>query len=277
MHPVVDLSLGGHHVVMTAYRLALFVALIVVPATALLVAWRLRMRLRRVAAVLAAAGIGAVVGARLLAVTLSRGGEEGWAERVVHLGAGDFAIYGGLVLGGVVGFAAARALRLDPLRVGDAVAPALGVGIAVMRVGCYLAGCCFGEETAVAWGVTYPAGSPAHLAQIGADPIAAVLHGPAPVHPIPLYEIVVALLGVGLAVSIMRRRAPAGSALVVFVAWYSLWRLLLQPVRAVSEASAAPGWLWPAVFATVAVASIGWMLRRVPSFRLVPPGAVSGP
>ncbi|MBT8198840.1 MAG: prolipoprotein diacylglyceryl transferase [Acidimicrobiia bacterium] len=261
MHPIVDLSLGGLHVVMTAYRLAFFVAIVAVPVTALLVGRWLSMPLRRLAVVLAAAGVAAVVGARLLAVTLAHDNGQGWAQRVTTFGAGDFALFGGLILGGVVGFMAARALGLDPHRAGDAVAAAIGVGIIVMRTGCFLAGCCFGKETSVAWGVTYPAGSPSHLAQIGSDPIEAVLHGPAAVHPIPLYEIGVALAGVGLVAVLLLRRAPAGSPLAAIVVWYSLWRLMLQPVRAVSEASAAPVLLWQLVFAAVAIGAIGYLTR----------------
>lgn len=277
MHPVVDLSLGGHHLVVTAYRLMLIVALVVVPVVALLVGSRLGVPRRRMGAVLAAAAAAALVGARLAAVTLSRGDGEPWVERVIHFGAGDFALFGGLALGAAAGYGVCRLAGIDPFRAGDAVAPALGAGIVILRIGCFLAGCCFGEETSVAWGVTYPPGSPAHLDQIGSgNPVLAVLQGPSPVHPIPLYEVAVAVAGVGIALLVLRNRAPAGAALASLVAWYSLWRLALQPLRAVSDASAAPPWLWPAVFAVAAVVAVGWLLRGAGRVRLVSRRAVPG-
>ena len=39
------------------------------------------------------------------------------------------------------------------------------------------------------------------------------------------------------------------------------WRLLLQPLRAVSESS-APVWIWTALFAMVAVAAAAWLVRE---------------
>ena len=262
MHPIVDLGLGDQHLLVTSYRLMLVVALVVVPLAALIVGHRIGLARRRFALVLGVSAVGAVIGARVVAVVLSRGDGEPALERLLHLGAGDFALYGGLALGGLVGAAAARAVGFDPRRAGDAVAPALGVGIVAMRFGCFLAGCCFGVTGDVPWAVTYPVGSAAHVHEItSGNPLLAVLNGPSAVHPVPLYEMAVAAAGVGLALLVMRSGAPAGAALAAFLAWYSGWRLLLQPMRAVSAAS-APVWIWTALFAVVAVAAAGWLVRE---------------
>ena len=45
----------------------------------------------------------------------------------------------------------------------DAEAPSLLVALAVSKVGCLLAGCCYGQLYEGAWGVRYPFGSHAYV------------------------------------------------------------------------------------------------------------------
>ena len=54
--------------------------------------------------------------------------------------------YGGLIAGVVAGWIVARRRGLDPLAVGDACVAGLAVGHALGRVGCFLAGCCWGRS-----------------------------------------------------------------------------------------------------------------------------------
>ena len=39
------------------------------------------------------------------------------------------------------------------------LAPTVGLGIGLGRIGCFLNGCCFGTPTDLPWGVTFPEGS----------------------------------------------------------------------------------------------------------------------
>ena len=59
--------------------------------------------------------------------------------------------------------------------VGDLFAPALALGHAFGRLGCFAAGCCFGKETASRLGVAFPRGSVAFdvLQRAGAVPVGA--------------------------------------------------------------------------------------------------------
>lgn len=92
----------------------------------------------RVAVADLAAAIGGLFGAKLLyAVT------EADASSLTTLSAG-FVWYGG-VLGGLVAVVAVSlALRVDVWKLADVVAPALAMGAAFGRLGCWFAGCCHG-------------------------------------------------------------------------------------------------------------------------------------
>jgi phosphatidylglycerol:prolipoprotein diacylglycerol transferase len=70
-----------------------------------------------------------------------------------------FRIPGGVLLLAPVLPLLCRALRLPTLRFADAVLPALGLAIVFIRLGCFLAGCCFGKVSGTPWAVSFPAGA----------------------------------------------------------------------------------------------------------------------
>ena len=58
--------------------------------------------------------------------------------------ANGFVIYGGLIVGLVFGILFLRAKKQDPLAYLDLAMPAVALGQAFGRIGCFLAGCCYG-------------------------------------------------------------------------------------------------------------------------------------
>ncbi len=185
------------------------------------------------------------------------------------LGGGRFAAptgiaaYGGLV-GGAIGAVAALRARgvrgVDARRFFDAGAPAIGLGYAFARVGCFLAGCDYGAPTAGPLGTTFPAGSYAwrdHVARGLVDPAA-----PAslPVHPTQLYASLVGLALFALATAIPARRPGARFAWVVVA--YAASRAALETLRG----DASRGHLGPLstaqIFALVTgAAALAWLAR----------------
>jgi phosphatidylglycerol:prolipoprotein diacylglycerol transferase len=99
---------------------------------------------------------------------------------------------GGLVFyGGALGAAGAVALfarrhRWPFGKVADALAPALALGHAVGRVGCFFAGCCYGKP----WsrGVVFPRASVAFDELVRAGGVSADAASTPPLHPTQLYE-----------------------------------------------------------------------------------------
>ena len=84
---------------------------------------------------------------RLLTDPLSVLGSEGWV------------VYGG-ILGGVAGcWLYCRRKGLDFLAWSDLLLPGVALAQGLGRVGCFLAGCCYGRETTSRLGVIFPPGS----------------------------------------------------------------------------------------------------------------------
>lgn len=251
MHPVlVDTWVLGWHVAVGSYGVMLALAALAASAVAWLLARRRGLPGAPVAIVLGAGILAAVAGARLLFVALDLPAYVGDPWRALAFEPNGFALMGGLLLAAGVVAVAAYAARLPLPAFADACAPALGVGIALVRVGCFLNGCCFGTVTRGPLGVTFPLGSPAHLAQLAAGivgPLGPVL----PVHPTQLYELAGALACAALAGWVLWRRGRDGSAFLAFAAGFSALRWLELPLRVASSTSAAPGWLYPVLYAAI--------------------------
>lgn len=82
---------------------------------------------------------------------------------------GGLVFYGGLIGAGLVGIFIFRKKNLPILKISDMIMPAVVLGQAIGRVGCFLNGCCYGKETSVVWGVTFSelkTTSPVHPTQI---------------------------------------------------------------------------------------------------------------
>ncbi len=216
---------------------------------------------------------GALAGARAVGTLNGERSIEALLAPTAH----GFSIWGGVAGGAIafVGFVVvhdqrARAVEGSPFETGaflDLLAPAAGIGIAVARVGCWFAGCCFGMPTTLPWGVHYPPGSNAHIAYVGTTgSFFSSVDGPPAVHPIPLYEIAVAVSGVVIALWVWHRfvatgRWSSGSAAVSFVLWYAGWRAVLETMRHESATSLLPGWGWQTVFLAIAAVGVVWLAQ----------------
>jgi prolipoprotein diacylglyceryltransferase len=140
------------------------------------------------------------------------------------------AAYGGLLC--AIGAAALYLRRArEPLApFFDRVAIGAGITFALVRTGCFLAGCDYGLPTALPWGVRFPRGSLAALDHVRRG---FVPHGAPslPVHPTQLYEAAVGLIGAAAAAMVLRRGRRDGRAFATFLAIYAAGRFAIELVR----------------------------------------------
>jgi phosphatidylglycerol---prolipoprotein diacylglyceryl transferase len=97
----------------------------------------------RVADITMIAGISGILGAKIFAILESAGSMRSFMHDPIHsfFSGSGLAIYGGLI-GGFIGvyWFISKKLKMNPLYMMDAVAPALMIGYAVGRIGCQLSG-----------------------------------------------------------------------------------------------------------------------------------------
>jgi phosphatidylglycerol:prolipoprotein diacylglycerol transferase len=139
----------------------------------------------------------------------------------------------GAVLGLLVGALAIRGRTGISLgKLGDALVPTVGLGIAVARLGCLLHGCCYGVPCSWPWCITFPEGSSAWNQHrfLGLIPLDGV-HS-APVHPLQLYFSLVGVLLIGVGFLMQPRKRYDGQVALVAIAIFSASSLLLEGMRA---------------------------------------------
>ena len=81
------------------------------------------------------------------------------ADPLGALGSEGFVVYGGIVCGLGAAYLYCRKGSLPFLRWVDCFIPCVALAQGFGRIGCFLAGCCFGKPTESFLGVTFPAGS----------------------------------------------------------------------------------------------------------------------
>jgi phosphatidylglycerol---prolipoprotein diacylglyceryl transferase len=146
---------------------------------------------------------------------------------------GGLVFYGGAITGIAVGALYARRRRLPFAPLGDLIAPALAIGHALGRLGCFLAGCCYGKACGpdAAACVRFPAGSVAHAHLAGTSALPAGAPLTAPLHPTQLYEAVGELAIFAFLLLWRRRQRFAGELLLVYAVAYACLRGVIELFR----------------------------------------------
>jgi phosphatidylglycerol:prolipoprotein diacylglycerol transferase len=176
----------------------------------------------------------------------------GWLQAtVIQQAVQQRAIYGSLVAALIVSWLYARIARISWRRLCDVCAPAVLLGIGLLRVGCFLAGCCWGDvcgETEqiagirdlslqrqiqtipplcpanLPWRVTFPKGSRAYLQHHSAGLLTADDLRSLPVHPVQLYE-AAAVWTLAILLLLIEPRLPASGCLFLLsVSGYAVMR-----------------------------------------------------
>lgn len=277
MHPVLlDLEIAGRTVALNAYPVMLVVAGVAALVVGTLTAATFGLPWRRAAGSFAAAAVGALVGARLLHLFTNVDLYSADPARLWALEATGFSLYGGLLLGGATGLAAARLFGLAEWRFVDAAAAAAAVGVVFNRIGCFLQGCCYGRPTDLPWGVEFPDGSPAWVRQMvdgspegGGGPLLAGLLGggagsePGPVHPTQLYELGAAVVALALVAALLRGRARPGTAFLAAALWFTAFRMANARLRWPPSTLTTPEWFYPLVYGSLLAVFGALLLRRL--------------
>ena len=182
-------------------------------------------------AILFAAGVGGIAGAKIYYAVLYRD----WHLLFDRAG---LVWYGGFLAGATCVLLVVWRRRLPVWRLLDAATPALALGYAVGRIGCFLVGDDYGVPTTLPWGVKFPVGLPPSTAgylrsEFGVDVPGAIPNDQLlAVHPTQLYETLAALaiwlVGRRL---LGRSRVPGDVALPVF-ALLAIERFLVEFLRA---------------------------------------------
>jgi phosphatidylglycerol---prolipoprotein diacylglyceryl transferase len=167
--------------------------------------------------------ISALLGAKLLLVLTDVRYFTANPDELFTLVRSGGVFYGGLIAAVLVAVWYLRRHKLPLWTVTDVFAPGVALGHVVGRLGCFLAGCCYGAPTTVPWAVTFT--HPEAAANVG-TPLGV------PLHPTQLYEAGAELLILGLLLGFERKGRPfPGRTFWSYMLLYAVSRFFIEIYR----------------------------------------------
>lgn len=129
---------------------------------------------------------------------------------------GGLVWYGGLIGVLLAAIIITRLKKIGLLHFGDIMVPCAALGLAIGRIGCLLAGCCFGAPCNLPWAIQYPPGHETHGLLV---------------HPAPLYETLLMLGVTGLLLKLDKAKPFEGFTTAWFLICAGLVRFVLEYMR----------------------------------------------
>jgi phosphatidylglycerol:prolipoprotein diacylglycerol transferase len=154
-------------------------------------------------------------------------------------------VFYGALIGGVLGvMICARRKKLPFLAYIDLFAPSLVLAHAFGRIGCFMAGCCYGCPTDGFLGVVYPANSAAPAG--------------VPLLPTQLFESAFLFILTIVLVWILKKRRTFGTVTGWYLVLYGVWRFVIEFYR--SDDRGAVGMLSTSQFIGIFMVAAGAVL-----------------
>jgi phosphatidylglycerol:prolipoprotein diacylglycerol transferase len=204
--------------------------------------------------------VSALVGAKLLLLVVDFDHFRSSPAELLSLVRSGGVFYGGLAVAVPVALLYARRAGLPIWTTSDAFAPGIALGHVVGRIGCLLAGCCYGRPAEIPWAITFT--NPAAADNAG-TPLGV------PLHPTQLYEAGAELLILGLLLGTERRgKQFPGRTFWGYILLYAISRFIIEFYRGDPRGMIGP--LSTSQFISVllvplSVAMLVWLGRRAPA------------
>lgn len=167
--------------------------------------------------------IAALVGAKLMLVVVDFDYFMRQPAELLSLVRAGGVFYGGLIAALVVALWLVRRYGFSIWTAADLFAPGIALGHVIGRLGCFLAGCCYGKPTSLPWGVTFT--NPVAAENVG-TPLGVALH------PTQLYDAGAELLILTILLVTERRGRPfAGRTFWLYMLLYGVSRFIVEIYR----------------------------------------------
>jgi len=129
---------------------------------------------------------------------------------------------GGLACGVIFAVWYMHKHKIPTWKVADIAGPAIALGHGFGRIGCFSAGCCFGRECTVPWGVTFHSEYAHNLTGI---PVGILLH------PVQIYESFLNFLNFLILFIILKKKKFDGQVFSLYIINYSIIRFFTEFYR----------------------------------------------
>jgi len=192
--------------------------------------------------------IAGFLGAKLLYVIVEF--EQFIKDPISVLGSEGFVVYGGIIFGVLAAILYCRIKKLSFMECFDLLCPSISIAQGFGRIGCFLAGCCYGRETTSFLGVVFPEGC---MAPAGVKLL-----------PTQLFSSAGDFLITVILLWYYKKRKHVGDVGVLYMILYSVGRFFMEMLRSDDRggfgAFSTSQWISILIFALALF--LAWMNRR---------------
>ncbi len=158
--------------------------------------------------------------------------------------------HGGFIVALLFAVLYMRKQQLPAFKTMDTFAPGVALGQAIGRIGCFAAGCCWGKECYLPWGVRFRSNFAAPV------PLDKTLH------PVQLYESAADLIIFGILYRQFNRQHRAGQVIGLYLVLYSGARFIIEFFREHEQSLVGPFSLTQWIALGLLALGVGILLRR---------------
>jgi phosphatidylglycerol:prolipoprotein diacylglycerol transferase len=163
-----------------------------------------------------------LIGAKLILFIGNFSYYRSYPKELFSLARSGGVFQGGLTFGVIFSLWYFHKKKIPTWNVSDIIGPALALGHGFGRIGCFTAGCCYGSECSVPWGVVFKSEYAHNLTGI---PLETYLH------PVQLYEAALNFLNFLILFLVLRKRKFQGQVFSFYIINYSLIRYFTEFFR----------------------------------------------
>jgi phosphatidylglycerol:prolipoprotein diacylglycerol transferase len=160
----------------------------------------------------------AIIGSRVTYVLMNFSYYRARPTDIIRIWEGGLVFSGGLIAVVLVMSWYLSRHHISFWKAGDLWAPGIAIGQAIGRLGCFMAGCCYGKPTDMAWGVVFT--HPKSLAPLNVS-----------IHPTQLYAALTGLIIFLVLLALRTRKQFDGQLFLWFLILHSTARLLTERFR----------------------------------------------
>jgi len=163
-----------------------------------------------------------LVGAKLILLVSNLSYYVTYPRELFSLARSGGVFQGGLTFGVIFALWFFRRKKIPTWKAADVIAPALALGHAFGRIGCFSAGCCYGSACGLPWAATFTddyahglTGIPLHVA----------------LHPVQIYEAILNALNFLFLFLVLKKKRFDGQVFALYIVAYSVIRFITEFFR----------------------------------------------
>ena len=184
-----------------------------------------------------------LIGAKLLLFVSNISYYVSYPKELFSLARSGGVFQGGLLFGTVYALWYLHHKKIPTWRTADLIGPALALGHGFGRIGCFMAGCCYGRACSLPWAVNF---QDEYAHGLTGVPIHQDLH------PVQAYEAILNFINAFILYRLLRKKKYEGQVFVFYILNYSVIRFFTEFFRGDHSAS---GYLFegPSAFLSLSV------------------------